>query len=106
LTQEVTDDRPHARRRDSRPTGSRRWWTPIGSIVRPIHERAAGLLAHYVLVDRDAGRVQIVGVWDSSASVATIADELEPARQRLWDAFGESPALAIYEVADVIERRS
>lgn len=76
------------------------------SIVRPIHERAAGLLAHYVLVDRENGRIQIVGVWDSPASVAAIADELEPARQRLWDAFGESPALAIYEVADEIERRS
>lgn len=72
------------------------------TVVRPIHERAAGLRAHYVLVDRENGRIQIVGVWDSAASVAAIADALEPARKRLWDTFGEDPALAIYEVADHI----
>ena len=69
------------------------------SVVRPVHVRAHGLLAHYVLVDRENGRVQIVGVWDSPESVKAIADELEPARKRLWDAFGEDPALSIYEVA-------
>ena len=72
------------------------------SVVRPIHERAEGLLAHYVLVDREKGRIQIVGVWDSAESVAAIATELEPARKRLWDAFGEDPALAIDEVVDHI----
>jgi hypothetical protein len=71
-------------------------------VVRPVHERADGLLAHLVLIDREAGRVMIVGVWDSAESVAAIADELEPARQRLWDAFGRRPDLDVYEVADEI----
>jgi hypothetical protein len=44
----------------------------------------------------------MVGVWDSAESVAAIADELEPARQRLWDAVGRRPDLDVYEVADEI----
>jgi hypothetical protein len=71
-------------------------------VVRPVHEHAEGLLAHLVLINREAGRLTIVGVWDSAESVAAIADELEPARQRLWDAFGRRPDLDIYDVADEI----
>ncbi len=74
--------------------------------VRPIHERAAGLRAHYVLADREQGTIEIVGVWESASAVRAIADELEPARQALWASFGESPDLALYEVVDAIEHRS
>lgn len=69
-------------------------------LVRPIHERATGLKAHFVLVDRDAGRIAFIGVWDSADAVRAVADELEPARQRLWASFGRSPDLDVYEVAD------
>ena len=41
--------------------------------VRPIHARAEGLRQHYVLVDRETGRIEIIGVWDSVAAVAAIA---------------------------------
>ena len=68
--------------------------------VRPIHATAAGLLQHYVLVDRAAGHIEIIGIWDSATSVADIAPFLEPARQRLWARFGSSPPLEVYEVAD------
>jgi hypothetical protein len=68
--------------------------------VRPIHARAGGLRQHYVLVDREAGRIEIIGVWDSADAVNEIAAELEPARGRLWAAFGQNPPLEIYEVAD------
>jgi hypothetical protein len=68
--------------------------------VRPIHFRAAGLRQHYVLVDRQAGRIEIIGIWDSAEDVARIAAELEPARQRLWAQFGTNPPLEIFEVAD------
>jgi quinol monooxygenase YgiN len=71
-------------------------------LVRPIHERAAGLLRHYVLADQASGRIVIVGIWDSAASVAAIRDVLEPARQRLWDTFGKAPELAVFEVADTL----
>ena len=37
--------------------------TRYRQIVRPIHERAAGLEKHYVLVDRASGRLMIIGVW-------------------------------------------
>jgi quinol monooxygenase YgiN len=70
--------------------------------VRPIHERADGLDHHYVLVDRDAGRVVIIGVWESIDAVQAVAADLEPARQRLWSAFGSTPELEVYEVADEI----
>jgi len=69
-------------------------------VVRPIHARATGLRHHYVLVDRAAGVIQIVGVWDSAEAVAAIAAELEPARARLWATFDREPKLDIFDVAD------
>ena len=68
--------------------------------VRPIHAAAQGLRQHYVLVDRQAGRIEIIGIWDSADDVVRIAPELEPARQRLWAQFGTNPPLDIFEVAD------
>lgn len=68
--------------------------------MRPIHERAAGLRQHYVLVDRQTGWVEIIGVWDSADDVARVAPELEPARRRLWERFGANPPLDVYEVVD------
>ena len=68
--------------------------------VRPIHITASGLRQHYVLVDRQNGRIQIIGVWDSAADIAAIASALEPARQRLWERFGTNPPVEIFEVAD------
>ena len=68
--------------------------------VRPIHAQAAGLRQHYVLVNRETGLIEIIGVWASSVDVARIAPELEPARQRLWALFGANPPLEIFEVAD------
>jgi len=68
--------------------------------VRPIHAAAAGLHQHYVLVDRAAGHIEIIGIWESARSVADIAPILEPARQRLWSQFAASPPLEVYEVAD------
>jgi hypothetical protein len=68
--------------------------------VRPIHARAAGLRQHYLLVNRESGYIEIIGVWASLADVARIAPELEPARQRLWAQFGTNPPLEIFEVAD------
>jgi heme-degrading monooxygenase HmoA len=70
--------------------------------VRPIHARAAGLRHHHVLVNRDQGSIEIVGIWDDAASIAAIAAELEPARARLWAQFGQQPALEMYEVADTL----
>jgi heme-degrading monooxygenase HmoA len=72
--------------------------------VRPIHARAVGLRQHYVLVDRAAGRVEIIGIWDSADDVRAIASALEPARQRLWARFGADPPLEIFEVADELRR--
>ncbi len=68
--------------------------------VRPIHEQALELRQHYVLVDREAGRIELVGVWESAEAVAAIAPVLEPARQRLWARFGADPLLEAYDVAD------
>lgn len=68
--------------------------------VRPIHARAAGLRQHYVLVDRQSGWIEIIGVWDSAGDLARIAGELEPARRRLWERFGTNPPVAVLEVAD------
>jgi heme-degrading monooxygenase HmoA len=68
--------------------------------VRPIHAGAAGLRQHYVLVNRQTGRIEIIGVWDSAEDVARISPELEPVRQRLWAQFGTNPPLEIFEVAD------
>jgi heme-degrading monooxygenase HmoA len=68
--------------------------------VRPIHAGAAGLRQHYVLVNRESGAVEIIGVWESLDAVSAIAPMLEPARQRLWAQFGTNPPLEIFEVAD------
>lgn len=68
--------------------------------VRPVHAGATGLCQHYVLVNRQTGRIEIIGVWDSAEDVARIAPELEPARQRLWAQFGTNPPLEIFEVAE------
>ncbi len=70
--------------------------------VRPIHERAQGHRQHHVLVDREHGLVEIIGVWDSAEDVARVAPDLEPARARLWERFGADPPLGIYDVADVL----
>jgi quinol monooxygenase YgiN len=72
--------------------------------VRPIHERATGLAAHHVLVDRERGRICFVGVWKSADALRAVADELEPARARLWATFGQEPQLEVYDVADTIIR--
>lgn len=71
-------------------------------LVRPIHQGAAGLRTHLVLVNRNAGRVAFVGVWDSDDAVSSVADELEPARERLWASFGQAPDLDLFEVVDQI----
>jgi quinol monooxygenase YgiN len=71
--------------------------------VRPIHEQAAGLRRHYVLVDRAQGRIQIIGLWDSQESLEEVAATLEPARERLWNEFRQTPSLETYEVADELE---
>ena len=68
--------------------------------VRPIHAQARGLRHHYVLVDRDTGVVQIIGVWESADDIQRIGPVLEPARARLWEEFGMDPALEVFEVAD------
>ncbi len=68
--------------------------------VRPVHERAAGLRHHYVLVDRESGRIDFIGIWESPEAVAAVAAELEPARERLWARLGRDPVLGIHEVVD------
>jgi hypothetical protein len=68
--------------------------------IRPIHAAANGLHQHYVLVDRQAGRIEIIGIWDSADAVSEVASTLEPARRRLWSRFGSDPQLEIYDVAD------
>jgi hypothetical protein len=68
--------------------------------VRPVNERCAGLRDHYVLVDRQSGRAMVIGVWDSLEALEAAAPTLEPARERLWDDFPETPDLQAYEVAD------
>ena len=70
--------------------------------IRPIHHRSTGLRQHYVLVDREQGRIEFVGIWESDEALAEVAPELEPARARLWERFGQDPELAAYEVADVL----
>ena len=69
-------------------------------LVRPIHERAAGLHAHFVLTNRDRGRIAFIGVWDSIDAVEAVAPELEPARERLWQSFGEAPTVEVFDVVD------
>jgi quinol monooxygenase YgiN len=72
-------------------------------VVRPIHEQAAGLRRHYVLVDREEGRITMLGLWHSHESLKQVASTLEPARERLWSEFGQTPTLETYEVADELE---
>jgi heme-degrading monooxygenase HmoA len=69
-------------------------------IARPIHQQATGLRNHYVLVDRQTGRITMVGVWDSQEALADVAPTLEPARERLWSDFSPRPAVESYEIAD------
>ncbi len=72
-------------------------------VVRPIHEQALGLRRHYVLVDRVEGRITILGLWHSHESLEQVASTLEPARERLWKEFGQTPSLETYEIADELE---
>ena len=68
--------------------------------VRPIHQRSEGLLIHYVLVDRHSGQMKLIGFWDSREALEAAIPTLEPARERLWNEFQETPTLEAYEVAD------
>lgn len=68
--------------------------------VRPVHAQAEGLGQHYVLIDHETGRIEIVGIWDSADALAAAGPTLEPARRRLWSEFGTNPSLELYEVAD------
>ena len=68
--------------------------------VRPIHWESEGLLNHYVLVDRHSGQMRIIGFWDSPEALEAAIPTLEPARERLWNEFQETPTLEAYEVAD------
>ena len=67
--------------------------------VRPIHVQAVGLRQRYVLVDRVAGRIEIIGVWDSADDVRAIAPKWNRLGSSLWTRFGAIP-LEIFEVAD------
>ena len=51
------------------------------------------------LVDRYNGHVKIVGFYDSQEALDTAKSALEPARERYWEAYQETPALEAYEVA-------
>ncbi len=76
-------------------------------IVRPVHQRSEGLHNHYVLVDRQGGRIRLIGLWDSQEALEAALPTLEPARERLWEECGEDPTLEAYEVADELrESRS
>jgi heme-degrading monooxygenase HmoA len=68
--------------------------------VRPIHQRSEGLLNHYVLVERHSGRMKLIGFWHSREALEAAMPTLEPARERLWNSFQETPTLEAYEVAD------
>jgi quinol monooxygenase YgiN len=70
--------------------------------VRPIHQQAEGLRNHYVLVDRQSGWMRLVGLWDSQEAMEASLPTLEPARERLWEEYQQTPTLEAYEVADVL----
>jgi heme-degrading monooxygenase HmoA len=70
--------------------------------VRPIHQHTEGLLNHYVLVDRRSGQMRIIGFWDSPESLQAAIPTREPARERLWNEFQETPTLEAYDVADAL----
>ena len=65
---------------------------------------AAGHRHHYVLADRDVGRHRDHRRRESLDAVQAVAADLEPARERLWSAFGTPPELEVDEVADEIAR--
>ena len=68
--------------------------------VRSVHEQCKGLRHHYWLVNRQSGEVRIVGFWDSQEALEAAKPTLEPARERYWQAYQETPTLEAYEVAD------
>lgn len=68
--------------------------------VRPVHQQAQVLRHHYRLVDRQTGQIRIVGFWDSREAIEAAKPTLEPAREWFWAQFGETPTLAVYDVAD------
>jgi hypothetical protein len=70
--------------------------------LRPIHQCSEGLRNHYVLVDHQSGRMRLIGFWDSREALEAAIPTLEPARERLWSGFAETPTLEAYEVADQI----
>ena len=70
--------------------------------LRPVHQRSEGLRNHYVLVDRQSGRMRLIGFWDSREALEAAIPTLEPALERLWSGFEETPTLEAYEVADQI----
>jgi len=70
--------------------------------VRPVHQRSEGLHNHFVLVDRQSGQLKLIGLWDSQEALEAALPTLEPARERLWEEFGEDPTLETYEVADTL----
>ena len=70
--------------------------------VRPVHQHSEGLRNHYFLVDRHSGQMRIMGLWDSQEALLAAMPALEPARERLWSEFQETPTLEAYEVADQI----
>jgi hypothetical protein len=53
-----------------------------------------------VLVDRHSGQMRMIGFWDSQEALEAAMPTLEPARQRFWSEFVETPTLEVYEVAD------
>lgn len=68
--------------------------------VRPMDAAAIGLRQNYILVDRKAGKIEFIGVWNSPEAINAIASELEPARAELWTHFGQQPRLKIFDVVD------
>ena len=44
--------------------------------------------------------MRLIGLWDSREALEAALPTLEPARERLWEEFGEDPTLEVYEVAD------
>ena len=70
--------------------------------VRPIHQQLEGLRNHFVIVDQHSGRMRFIGLWDSPEALEAALPTLEPARERLWSEFEETPSLDAYEVADQI----
>jgi quinol monooxygenase YgiN len=70
--------------------------------VRNVHQQSEGLRNHYVLVDRQSGQMRLIGIWDSQEALEAALPTLEPARERLWSQFEETPTLEAYEVADWI----